>query len=67
MPRVADRTGYAEWKKDGKKSALVYAKERCESLLATHKAIPLTDGQEAEIESILDEDRSHYKKQGLWV
>ena len=67
MPQVADRLSYPEWMQSGKKSALDYAKERYEEILATHKPTPLTPEQEAEVEAILEEEREYYREQGLLV
>ena len=49
----------------GKKSALDYAKERMEEILATHKAEPLTPKQEVDVTRILEEARQYYRKKGL--
>jgi len=65
VPKAADRLSYPEWKNIGKKSCLDYAKKRMEEILATHKPMPLTSNQEEEIERILEEARSHYKKKGI--
>ena len=65
IPRVADRLGYQEWTQRGGKSALDYAKERYEEILASHKPTPLSAEQEAEVEAILEEERLYYEKQGL--
>ncbi|MFC2017553.1 hypothetical protein ACFLUD_03985, partial [Chloroflexota bacterium] len=62
---AADRLTYPEWMEKGKKSALDYAKERVEEILATHKPKPLTASQDEEIERILREARTYYKKRGL--
>jgi trimethylamine--corrinoid protein Co-methyltransferase len=65
IPKAADRLTYPEWVDTGKKSALDYAKERLEEILATHKPTPLTPKQEENIETILEEARRYYKKIGL--
>jgi trimethylamine--corrinoid protein Co-methyltransferase len=65
MPKAADRLSYPEWMEQGKKSALDYAKERVEEIIATHKPKPLTASQDEEIERILEEARKYYKKRGL--
>ena len=67
MPDAADRLSYPEWMQSGKKSALDYAKERYEEILATHKPTPLTPEQEAEVEAILEEEREYYRSRGLLV
>jgi len=36
-----------------------------EEILATHKVMPLTSGQEGDVERILEEARNYYKKKGL--
>jgi trimethylamine--corrinoid protein Co-methyltransferase len=65
IPQAADYLSYPEWIKRGKKTALDYAKERMEEILATHKPMPLTPDQEQAIEDILEEARGHYKNKGL--
>ena len=65
MPNVADRLTYPEWIQSGKKSALDYAKEKMEEILATYKPTPLTPSQEQDIERILEEARQYYKDRGL--
>jgi trimethylamine--corrinoid protein Co-methyltransferase len=65
MPKAADRLTYPEWIKTGKKSALDYARERMDEILATHKVDPpLTASEEQAIEDILKEAREFYRKQG---
>lgn len=65
IPKAVDRLGYPEWLEKGSKSAIDYAKERMEEILATHKPKPLTASQEAEIERILNEAREYYKGKGM--
>ena len=65
MPRAADRLTYPEWMKQGQKSALDYAKDRMEEILATHKAKPLTAAEEADIERILEDAGKFYRKRGM--
>ena len=65
IPQAADYLSYPEWIKTGKKTALDYAKERMEEILATHKPMPLTPEQEQAIEDILREGTEHYRKEGL--
>jgi len=65
MPKVADRLSLPEWMESGKKSALDYAKERMEEILATHKPEPLTPKQEEDVERILEEARQYYRGKGL--
>ncbi len=65
MPKAADRLSYPEWLEKGKKSALDYAKDRVEEILATHQPKPLTASQDEAIERILGEARTYYKKRGL--
>ena len=65
MPKSADTLGIPEWMEKGKKSAIDYAKERMETILSTHKPVPLSTRQEAEIERILKEARDYYRKKGL--
>lgn len=65
MPRAADQLTYPDWVARGKKTALDYARERLEEILSTHETEPLSQGQEEDIERILADARSYYKKQGL--
>ena len=65
IPKVADRLSLPEWMESGKKSALDYAKERMEEILATHKPEPLTPKQEEDVERILEEARQYYRGRGL--
>jgi len=64
IPKAADRLTYPEWMKAGKKSALTYARERMEGILANHEPIPLSPSQEQDIERILAEARNYYKDKG---
>lgn len=57
--------GLPEWVESGKKSAIDYAKERMDEILATHKPDPLTPEQEEEVEKILEEAREYHTKKGL--
>ena len=65
VPRAADRLGIPEWKEKGKKSAIDYAKERMEEILATHKPDPLSPKQEEDIARILEEAWQYYKKKDM--
>ena len=65
IPKAADRRTYPDWMKTEKKSALDYAKEEMEQILATHKPTPLTPGQDQDIERILEEARQYYRRQEL--
>ena len=65
MPKVADRLTYPEWMEKGKKSAVDYAKERMEEILATHKPDPLTPQQEDDISRILKECWDYYRKKDM--
>jgi len=62
LPKSADRLTYPEWLAKGRKSAIDYAKERMEEILATHKPKPLSPEQDQEIERILSEARKYYEK-----
>jgi trimethylamine--corrinoid protein Co-methyltransferase len=64
-PQTTDRLSYPEWLQNGKRSAIDYAKEKHEEILATHKPTPLTAEQEAEIEAILEEQEEYYSQHGL--
>jgi len=65
VPNVADRLTYPEWIEKGKKSALEYAKERMEQILAKHEPKSLSKDQDKEINEILKEARMYYKQKGL--
>lgn len=66
LPKVADRLSYTEWCQSGKKSALDYAKERVDEILATHEPTPpLPPGVEQELDSILGEAEAYYKRKGF--
>ena len=65
IPRSADTLSISEWMKNGKKSAIDYAKERMQNILSTHKPAALTTKQEADIERILKEAREYYRNKGL--
>jgi len=62
VPKAADRLAYPDWMEKGKKSALDYAEERMEEILATHEPKPLTPSQEEDIERVLEEAREFYRK-----
>jgi trimethylamine---corrinoid protein Co-methyltransferase len=65
MPKASDSLTYPEWINAGKKTCLDYARERMDEILVTHKPTPLTNSQEDDVERILEEARSYYKKRGL--
>jgi trimethylamine--corrinoid protein Co-methyltransferase len=65
MPRAADRLTYPDWTAQGKKTALDYAQDRLEEILSTYEPEPLTQAQEDDIERILADARSYYKKHDL--
>lgn len=64
LPKASDQLTYHEWKAVGKRSAIDYARERMEKILASHQPKPLTSSEEQEIEKILEEASKYYKKQG---
>jgi trimethylamine--corrinoid protein Co-methyltransferase len=64
LPKVEDRSSYAQWVKNGKKESIERANERLQEILATHKVNPLTAQQEQSIEDILKEARAYYRKNG---
>ena len=61
MPRAADMLTYPEWEAQGKKDALKLAEERMDNILRSHKAVPLPEDQDREIEKILQKAREFYK------
>jgi trimethylamine--corrinoid protein Co-methyltransferase len=64
MPHAADTLPYTEWLKVGKKTALDYARERADQLLAAYKP-SLSPAQEYELDCILEEARAYYRGHGL--
>jgi trimethylamine--corrinoid protein Co-methyltransferase len=62
MPKAADMLTYPEWEGQGKKDALKLAEERMNSILRSHKAVPLPEDQDREIEKILQKAREFYSK-----
>ena len=65
VPRSADWLTYPEWLEQGKKSALDYAKERMEKILATHEPMRLSPEQEQIVDDVLKEARDFYRKKGM--
>lgn len=65
IPQVSDRLNYPDWMKQGKKSALDYAKEKMEAILAEHQPTPLPEDKDREITKILKEARKYYRDRGL--
>lgn len=65
VPKTFDLLTHAEWMNSGKKSALVYARECREEILANHKIIPLADQQEEDVQRILNDARTYYQKRGM--
>ncbi len=63
--QVTDTEPYSTWVTSGKKDMISHAKEKIEEILATHKPMPLTPEQEAEIEEVLQEAREYYRKRGM--
>lgn len=61
MPKSADRLTYAEWLEKGKPAALDYARARLQSILETHKPLPLPPDQEEEVERIMREAERYYR------
>ena len=49
----------------GKKGSFDHAREKMEEILASHKPTPLSPAQEEDIDKILEDARSYYKKKGL--
>ena len=64
VPKAADRLTYPDWVARGKKTALDYAQERVEEILATHQTEPLSPGQEDDLDRILAEAREFYRRKG---
>ncbi|MEW6444002.1 MAG: trimethylamine methyltransferase family protein [bacterium] len=66
VQKFTDRLTLPEWTAAGKKSALDYARERTEQILATHKiSKPLSATEEEEVQRILKDAYSYYGKKGM--
>jgi len=65
MPAIFDKSSYQEWLGSGKKSVIDKAKDKYEEIIATYKPNPLTPQQDSEIDRILKEAQSYYRKKGL--
>jgi trimethylamine--corrinoid protein Co-methyltransferase len=65
MPAIFDKSSYQEWLGSSKKSVIDKAKEKYEEIIATYKPKSLTSQQDSEIDRILKEAQSYYKKKGL--
>jgi trimethylamine--corrinoid protein Co-methyltransferase len=63
-PHAADTLPYAEWLKSGRKTALDYARQRADQLLAEYRP-SLTPAQETQLDSILEEARTYYRGRGM--
>jgi trimethylamine--corrinoid protein Co-methyltransferase len=62
IPEAADTLTLAEWRKKGRKTALDLARERMDQLVKNHEiSVPLTAGQEEDIDKILQEARGYYR------
>ena len=65
VPKAADWLTYPEWIASGKKSALSYAADRMQDILATHEPAPLTAEQDRDLDKILAEARKYYEQKGM--
>ena len=65
MPGVADWDTHVEWTRKGKTDIVSRAREKAESILATHRAAPLSSDQRRLIADVLDEAREYYRGTGL--
>lgn len=66
MPKVSDRVSYHEWIRSGKKSILENAKEKMNAMLMSYEQDPpLSDQQNEDLDSILEEARNYYKSKDL--
>ena len=64
VPEASDQLTHLEWEVAGKKSALDYAKEQVEEILANYEHT-LSPDKDAELDRILDEAREYYRKKDL--
>ena len=65
FPQVADIEAYASWAATGKKDMLDNAKDKVAEILASHKPLPLSAGEDQALEDILVEARNHYRAKGM--
>ena len=65
FPQVADIEAYASWAATGKKDMLDNAKDKVAEILANHKPLPLSAGEDQALEGILVEARNHYRAKGM--
>jgi trimethylamine--corrinoid protein Co-methyltransferase len=60
-PKTADWLPYDSWIQEGKKTAIDYAMQRMDEILAYHRiAVPLTRNQEDGINRIMEEAKKYY-------
>jgi trimethylamine--corrinoid protein Co-methyltransferase len=64
VPVASDQLTYPEWEAAGKKSALDYAKEKVDEMLANYEH-DLPEEQDVELDRILNDARQFYQKKGL--
>lgn len=64
-PIVADWDSHVDWVRGGKQDIVTRAQAKVDSILAEHRATPLTPEQNALVEDVLQEAREHYRGNGL--
>lgn len=65
IPTVSSRSSYDKWLSEGQKNVLDIARQKYEFLLNNHKIPFLESSKEKNLEIILQEARSYYRKKGL--
>lgn len=63
IPQSADTLAYADWLQKGKKTAMDFAKERMEKILAVEEKTFITPSQEEDLRKILEDARNFYRTQ----
>lgn len=62
QPGAADWDTHVEWVRKGKKDIVSRGRERMEEILATHRPMRLSDGQEKLVADVLAEAREYYRQ-----
>lgn len=66
IPTVATREPYQEWVDNGKSNNVLHnAREKMEKILSEYQPTSLTDAQEDQLEYILNDARTYYRKKGM--
>jgi len=64
IPKAADRLPLQQWKEQGRPDSVGLAMKRLKNILAQHEPVPLGHAEDAAVDEILSEARSHYRQKG---